>query len=113
MRKDNLIQLLQVTLEQRDVLSDDNYERFIELLEVRQSLIEKIEEVNREQPLTGEEKSVLLQINEIDSQNIEEYNKQLEQAKMELKKINQLRAKNQQYINPYGLLGKGIYFDNK
>lgn len=106
-----LKELFAITKIQQDALLNDDYEQFIALLEERQVLIEKVEEMSKLQPLNEEEKSILFQIKDLDAKNAEEYSRQLEETKKELKKINDLKRQNVQYTNPYDLLGKGIYFD--
>lgn len=113
MRRDRLVQILQITMMQEQELKDNNYEKFIELLDDRQRLIDKVGEEIQEIPLREEERVAILQIKEIDDRNIIEYNRQLEEAKAELRKINYLRLKNIHYINPYDMLGKGLYIDKR
>lgn len=113
MRRDILVQILQITMMQEQELKNNNYERFIELLDDRQRLMDKIEVGIQKIPLREEERVAILQIKEIDDRNIIEYNGQLEATKAELRKINYLRLKNIHYINPYDMLGKGLYVDKR
>lgn len=113
MIKQYLNQLLNITKEQNKVLFEDDYEKFISLLEERQVVVDQIEEVNKIQAFTNEERAILLEVKKLDEENTKEYNRQLEEVKEELRRINQMKEKNIQYINPYEAFSKGIYFDRK
>lgn len=113
MMKQYLNQLLHITEQQNKVLFADDYEKFILLLEERQGIIDKIEEVNKIKSFTDEEKSILLEIKKLDGENTREFNRQLKEVKEELRKINQVKEKNMKYINPYEAFSRGLYFDKK
>lgn len=115
MRMDELNQLLNITNEQKLLLVEGRYEEFIELLVKRQEIIDKINEINKlhNTELSVAEKDVLEKIINIDRQNREEYNRQLEEAKENLRKLNESRNRELNYMSPYMNYSSGRNFDSK
>lgn len=114
MRKQYLEELLTRVRWQNVFIFNDDYEKFIEVLEEREELINKIEEINKIEfvPWTNEELVMLEELYTLDKENTSEYIRQMEEAREELKKLNRLMIGHEQYINPYGqMIGIGINFD--
>lgn len=113
MRKDYLQQLLQITQEQREELAKEHYEQFIELLSKRQEILNEIEGLQLQRKLTDEERELVICIKIIDDKNKEEYNRQLEEVREQLKKMNCNKSANMKYLEPYQSFVQGINFDRK
>lgn len=114
MRKQYLEELLTRTRWQNIFISNDDYEKFIEVLEEREEIINKIEEINRREftPWSNEELVILEELHTLNEGNTSEFIRQMEEAREELKKLNRLMIGHEQYINPYGqMMGVGINFD--
>lgn len=114
MREEYLKELLIQTKWQHTFIFNDDYEKFIEVIADRATVIQKIEEINaiNMKPWTDEEREVLQQIQALEEENKAEYMRQIQEAKDEVKKLNQLMTGHQQYMNPYGkMLGVGMHFD--
>lgn len=115
MRIDCLAKLLSITKEQHEALLNDDYERFIALLKKRQVLIDRISlDFSFETtPPSERERAFLEELGVLDKQNQEEYKKQLEYTKQELKHFNAAKRQNNQYVDPYSAIRSGFHFDHK
>lgn len=116
MRAECFRELLIKTKQQHTFLFHDNYEAFIELLDERQEIMDEIALLNGEnpQPLSDEEKEIVLEIQRIDNENRVEYNRQLEEAKNEYRKLNQFQKREETYMNPYAaVMDIGRSYDYK
>ncbi len=115
MRTEYLTQLLSITKEQNKALLNDDYEKFIVLLQERQVLIDQVNTEIPFQivPLSESERMIVKEIESLDKQNQKEYRQQLELTKLELKRINEAKRQNDQYIDPYSAIGSGFSFDHK
>ncbi len=115
MRTDYLTQLLSITKKQNKALLKDDYEKFIALLQERQVLIDQVNTNASFQnmPLSEREREIVDELEGLDKQNQEEYRKQLELTKLELKHINEAKRQNDQYIDPYSAMGSGFHFNHK
>lgn len=114
MRKQYLEELLTRTRWQNIFIFNEDYEKFIEVLEEREELINKIEEINKVEfiPWDNEERVLLEELHTLDKKNNAEYIRQMEEAREELKKLNKMMTGQEQYINPYGqMIGVGMNFD--
>ncbi len=114
MRLEYLNQLLMQTQWQRTFIFNGDYEKFIEVIADREKVIQKIEEINASNMASWseEEKVIIKEIQRLEEENKTEYLRQMQEAKSELKKLNQLMSGHQQYIDPYGqMMGVGMNFD--
>ncbi len=114
MRRQYLEELLTRTKWQNTFIFNGDYEKFIEVLEEREELIHKIEEINKEEGISwSEEECTLLEkIHKLNQENSAEFIRQMEEAREELKKLNKMMVGQEQYINPYGqVIGVGMNFD--
>lgn len=111
MKKIYLGQLLEITRQQQVALQENAYEQYIKLLYERGPLIKELEELLKKDPLTVEERDTLIEIKRIDDENNAEYHRQYAYTKEMLKKLNDLKPKNMQYVNPYDMLATGLNFD--
>lgn len=116
MRKQYLEEVLNLTKKQSEVLSYKNLEDFEEILNQKQLMIEKIEALKEQGklPLTEEEREILVQIQEIDTRNRVEYEKQLQDVKDELKRIRTLKARENYFNSTYNVaMEEGIFLDKR
>lgn len=115
MRKKYLEELLQLTKQQQILIMDEKVEEFIEIIEKRQSLLDQIEILNEEQGsiLDEEEKIILMEIQRVDQENRVEYDRQFEEVKSQLRKLRELKKREENYNSIYGVanMEEGIFFD--
>lgn len=116
MRKQYLEEVLNLTRKQSESLSYKNLEDFEAILNQKQVMIEKIEALNKngKLPLTEEEREVLIQIQEVDTSNRVEYEKQLQDIKDELKRIRTLKARENYFNSTYNpAMEEGMFLDKR
>lgn len=114
MRKQYLEELLTRVRWQNIFIFNDDYEKFIEIIEEKQQFINKIQEINKKEfvPWNNEERVILEELQRLDEENTDEFIRQMEETREDLKKLNLLMIGHEQYINPYGqMMGVGINFD--
>lgn len=113
MRIKYLQELLEQTKQQNTYIFNGDYEKYIEVLENRQELFNKINDITKENEVfSQEEKYLIMEIKTINEENKKEYYRQFEEAKEQLNKINRAKRVGQQYINPYGeAFISGLHFD--
>ena len=105
MRRELLNKLFDITEQQKEVISQDEVEKYIELLEERQKIIDQIDAINIEKPaeLNDDEREILLKIKEIDDRNYE----QLKQVRVNKNKTNY-------YVNSYNVVQEeGLFIDKR
>jgi hypothetical protein len=115
--KNNLMsELLRLTKLQGAALKEDNIDEFAVLLEKKQTCIDKINEItnSNSSALDDADREILRETAEIDKLNNEEFNRQLEDVKMQLRKIRSLKKRDTIYSNPYDVsFEEGIFIDKK
>lgn len=114
MRIKYLEALLAETQEQEKHLFSGNYKAYIGILNKRELLLLKIKEYAEKlgNTYSEEEKQIILEIQRIDEKNRIEYYRQIEEAKSELRKLNELERNEMKYVNPYGnAFAAGLHFD--
>lgn len=116
MRKIYLEEVLILTKKQGELLSYNDLKGFEEVLNAKQLIIEKLEELKEQKdlPITEEEREILLQIQALDAKNREIYSKELDNVKAELKNMRMLRAREVYFNKTYTTATEeGMFLDKK
>ena len=117
MNKRELIEeLIRLTKLQRKSLEDDNVEGFIALLDKRQMILDRIEEIHEAHPETRlqREEELVAELRKLDEENQIKFKRKFEEVKNELRKMRQLKTMEQRYTNHYDASWEeGMYFDKK
>ncbi|WP_069998861.1 hypothetical protein [Cellulosilyticum sp. I15G10I2] len=116
MKKDLLLQMLEVTKLQQTALESEDIDQFQSLMQTKQVIIDQIDQLTNAVPRVLEEadREILLEIAKIDQQNQKEFNMQLDEVKLQLRKIRQLKKRDTMYSNPYGMSQEeGLFIDKK
>lgn len=114
--RDLINEILTLTKLQKIALSNEDIEEFDRLIEKRQVCMDQIDEITNEPSgaLNDEDKQILREVEEIDKVNQEEFCRQFENVKFELRKIRELKKRDNMYSNPYSISSEeGIFFDKK
>ncbi len=112
MRKKYLEELLSITEKQHKEILSGNVDKFIELLNERQGVIERLEDINKtaNAPLSDEEREILIKVQEWDHENRKKYDVLFEEVKVNLCKARKMRETEQQYSNAYTrYMGQGTF----
>lgn len=116
MKKEILIEILEVTRQQQEALGVEDIEEFEVLLHQRQQLMDQLDRLECENPAYKKqiEKEVLKQIIEVDSRNRIEYDRQYKEVQEKLKRLRSQKKVGAVYANPYERSQEeGIFFDKK
>jgi len=116
LKKEYLINLLDLTHKQTEALKNDEIDVFQELLNQKQNIFRHLEEVKELGTIiwTEEEKQIINQIELADKWNREEFDRQLEEVKGKLKQIRINKIGNHVYNNPYDVhIEEGLFFDRR
>lgn len=116
MRCELLNKLFDITKQQEEVISQDEIEIYIELLEERQKIIDQIDAINIEKPaeLNDDEREILLKIKEIDDRNYEKFQIEFEKLKEQLKQVRVNKNKTNYYVNSYNVVQEeGLFIDKR
>lgn len=106
MREELLIEFKQKTIQQRTYLLNGDYELYIKLLDERQLILNEINHYNETygKEFNKREQEILFEIIQLDDKNKVEYLKQIEEAKSELKKINEMQRREEGYLGSYSTI---------
>ena len=123
MKERLLKDILEMTKAQKEVLEKGDLEVFEALLIQKQTKIDAIDRLHKQQPSTKEEKyeDILKEIIGLDETNRSEFKRQFEEVKKNLQntrnEINNLRQRqyvNNIYNNPYDISAEeGIFYDKR
>lgn len=109
-------EILRITKLQTSALGNEDIDEFTKLIEEKQICIEKINQITNGNPamFNEEERALLTETLEIDKMNREEFDRQYEDAKIQLCKIRSLKKRDNIYSNPYNRsYEEGIFIDKK
>lgn len=123
MKERLLKDILDITRAQKEALEKSDLEEFEGLLAQKQTKIDAIDRLHKEQPDTKEEKhkNLLKEIISLDEANKIEFERQFEEVKRNLQntrdEMNNLRQRqyvNNIYNNPYDISNEeGIFYDKR
>jgi hypothetical protein len=116
MKKTFIDELLKLTNLQKEALEKEDIDEFTSLVEKKQVCIDEINAIINRTPsaLDDREKAILLETAEVDRANREEFDRQFEEVKLQLRKIRALKKRDDVYGNPYDVSQEeGIFFDKK
>lgn len=123
MKERLLKDILDITRVQKEALEKSDLEEFEGLLAQKQTKIDDIDRLHKEQPATKEEKyeDLLKEIISLDEANKIEFERQFEEVKRNLQntrdEMNNLRQRqyvNNIYNNPYDISNEeGIFYDKR
>lgn len=116
MKRELLLEILELTKLQSKALKDDKIDEFELLLKKRQEIMDQIDRLHQVDPLLREEKNIdiLDELCLIDKENRVEFDKQLDEAKQKIREARQMKKRDDIYSNPYGLYREeGVFFDKK
>ena len=111
-----LLHLLDLTQRQEVLLQEENVDGFIELIDERQFLLNKIQEFNMQNPNVNKEGNgdILDKLIKIDTRNRIEFERQFNDAKDKLRKLRQMRKGESTYYNLYDTSREeGVFFDKR
>ena len=113
MKKTYLLNLLDITKRQNVEIQKNEIDKFILLMQERQEIIDILEELNNQTgvSLNDEEKDILLEIRKIDEENKQEYYRQFEEVKTQLRQVRNMLKSEQQYMNIYEPYVKGHKYE--
>ncbi len=116
MRKELYKQILEISIKQSMALKENDVEMLQQLLNEKQIIIDKINDINSKNyiELDEEEKDILNKTKEVADQNDIEFMKQYEEAKEKVRDIRSNKKREQAYSNPYSLSSEeGVFFDKR
>lgn len=116
MKRELLLQILELTKLQEKALQEEDIELFGKILNDRQILMDKIDNLHKEYPelKLQKEEDVLNDIIFIDNMNNKEFKKKFKEVKNKLNQIRSRKKVNNAYNNPYDKSqGEGIFFDKR
>lgn len=117
MTKRELIeQLIEMTKKQTVALQEEDVDRYIELLNGRQAILNQIQVLHEVQPETKEqhEEELVTELKTIDDANRMEFERQFEEVKKKLREVRIMKKREEQYNNPYDISWEeGVFFDKK
>lgn len=116
MKKQLLEQLLALVKEQGIALSNEDMERFEELMNQKQVIMNEMDVLHRAHPeLQAEKHEDLLRVLiACDQENRQEFDRQFAQVKGKLSKMRNEQRVSQVYSNPYDISQEeGVFFDKK
>ena len=116
MKRALLQELLELTKTQKELLEKEEVDRFIELIQHRQDILDKLQELYIKNPeLKEQDDSDLLdELKKVDNENREEFEGQFEEVKRKLRETRLMRKNEIQYSNPYDISREeGVFFDKR
>ncbi|MDF2801713.1 MAG: hypothetical protein K0S61_1616 [Anaerocolumna sp.] len=95
MKKTFIDELLKLTNLQKEALEKEDIDEFTSLVEKKQVCIDEINAIINRTPsaLDDREKAILLETAEVDRANREEFDRQFEEVKLQLRKIRALKKR--------------------
>lgn len=113
MKKQCLMEILELTKLQTTALENEEIDNFEELMQKKQTYMDQIDK-GKFGELDNEEREIVLKITEIDNTNRKEFDKQLEKTKQQLCKIRTLKKRDNVYTNTYNTAWEeGMFIDKK
>lgn len=115
---EELLLLLALSQKQEQLLSEEtlDMDKFDTIVNKKERIIEQLKQQDPEgmRVFNEEEKTVLLQITEIDKKNKEAYMRHYEKTRQQLKRIRAGKKQNLSYANPYSMYEEeGRFFDKR
>lgn len=116
MKRELLLQILEITKLQEKALQEEDIDLFTKLLQDRQGLIDQIEALHKQSPelKLQKEEDVLNEILHIETLNNKEFHKQFEEVQTKLNEMRSRKKVNNVYNNPYDIsYEEGVFFDKR
>ncbi|MGQ7277812.1 flagellar protein FliT [Brevibacillus thermoruber] len=110
-----LQELIQCTLalEESVQQEDSDPDKWNQLLENRQRVIDQLDKIEDKSWLDENKKDILLRIYRKDQQILPLMQAKQESVSLKLREIQQIRAASNQYTNRYAASGYGAFFDKR
>lgn len=116
MKKELLMELVDLTKQQTTALQEENIDEFISLLDQRQEVLDKLEVLKNEYPEIQNEhcEEILEKLKKIDNENRKEFEKQFNDVKSKLKEIRIMKNSEEHYTKKYDISWEeGVFFDKR
>ena len=96
-----IVKLYEITASQSNYLEKNEVEEFINLLDERQVIIEKVLNVKNEKGFSKDEIQLIKKVQEMDSRNQEKYIELFEEVKAKLKQVRKMKENEMKFIQDY------------
>lgn len=116
MKRDLIKQLIELTKQQSIALQEEDVDAFIELLNERQLVLDKIDNLYEGNPQLREqhETDLVKELMTIDERNKIEFERQYNVVKEKLREIRMMKRNEGSYSDPYNISREeGVLFDKR
>lgn len=116
MKRELLKELIKITKEQKEQLEIEDVDGYIESLNRRQEILEKLQVLYKETPSLKEQDDhdLIDELIKLDNENRIEFQRQFEETTKKLKEIRSMRKSEIKYSTPYSIATEeGVFFDKR